>query len=303
MEILRDSAPVVEQISIDEAFLDVSDDPRPGEVVARSLRERHRPDVPAADLVGRRRRTSWWPRSPRRSASPAGLVVVPPGAGSRLPGAAAGGHAVGRGSPHAGAAAGARSPDHRRSGGAARRPDCGRLWGRMAPNLQHGRGAKTIGRWREVGKPGRCRARRHSPRTWPTVRSPPPNAPRELSDEVGARLREAGLAGTTVRLKLRWPDFTTLTRQVRLASADRSRRRDLRRRPRAASRTCGRPGRKVRLIGVGVSHLGDRMRQLGLFDACLAARRTLAGGDRCHPLPLRTRRRAARDTTRERRWA
>src|SRR3989304_63075 len=40
---------------------------------------------------------------------------------------------------------------------------------------------------------------------------------RSLSEDVGQRLREAGLAGTTVRIKVRWPDFTTLTRQTRLA--------------------------------------------------------------------------------------
>ncbi len=39
MEILREGAPLVEQISVDEAFLDVSDDPRPGEAVARGLRD------------------------------------------------------------------------------------------------------------------------------------------------------------------------------------------------------------------------------------------------------------------------
>jgi DNA polymerase-4 len=42
------------------------------------------------------------------------------------------------------------------------------------------------------------------------------NTLRELSAEVGHRLRQAGIAGSTVRIKLRWPDFTTLTRQVTL---------------------------------------------------------------------------------------
>ncbi len=37
-----------------------------------------------------------------------------------------------------------------------------------------------------------------------------------LSESVGRRLRRAGLAGNTVRIKLRWADFTTLTRQITL---------------------------------------------------------------------------------------
>jgi DNA polymerase-4 len=39
---------------------------------------------------------------------------------------------------------------------------------------------------------------------------------KELSYEVGKNLRHEGLAGMTVKLKLRWPDFTTLTRQATL---------------------------------------------------------------------------------------
>ena len=40
---------------------------------------------------------------------------------------------------------------------------------------------------------------------------------RDLSEGVGRRLRQESLNGTTVRLKLRWSDFTTLSRQTTLA--------------------------------------------------------------------------------------
>jgi DNA polymerase-4 len=89
---------------------------------------------------------------------------------------------------------------------------------------------------------------------------------RELSDDVGARLREAGMAGTTVRLKLRWPDFTTLTRQVSLPQPT-DQDGEIYAAARGLFEQVWKPGRKVRLIGVGVANLGDRMRQLGLFDA------------------------------------
>ena len=39
---------------------------------------------------------------------------------------------------------------------------------------------------------------------------------RELSEKVCYRLRQDDFAGTTVKIKVRWPDFTTLTRQVTL---------------------------------------------------------------------------------------
>ncbi len=42
----------------------------------------------------------------------------------------------------------------------------------------------------------------------------------ELSEGVGRRLRRAGLMGGTARLKLRYPDFTTVLRQAKLAPTD-----------------------------------------------------------------------------------
>ena len=39
---------------------------------------------------------------------------------------------------------------------------------------------------------------------------------RQLSEKVGRRLRRKELSGATVKIKLRWADFTTLTRQVTL---------------------------------------------------------------------------------------
>ncbi|MCP4164868.1 MAG: DNA polymerase IV [Chloroflexi bacterium] len=89
---------------------------------------------------------------------------------------------------------------------------------------------------------------------------------RRLAEGVGRGLRRQKLSGVTVRLKLRWPDFTTLTRQTTLASAT-DRDSEI---VRAALRLFDNEwseGRHVRLIGVGVSGLQDGYRQLSLWDA------------------------------------
>ncbi len=86
----------------------------------------------------------------------------------------------------------------------------------------------------------------------------------ELSEQVGRRLRAHNLRGRTITLKLRFADFTTITRSETRAE------------PMAADEQIyttatglleeiklGR--RKVRLIGVGVSNF-EPVRQLGLWD-------------------------------------
>ena len=88
---------------------------------------------------------------------------------------------------------------------------------------------------------------------------------RRLSDGVGRQARKAGLSGSTVKLKLRWTDFTTLTRQVTLDNPT-----DL------DGEICSNAtelfkkhwpeGREVRLIGVALSGFAVPNRQLGLWE-------------------------------------
>ncbi|PTW61475.1 DNA polymerase-4 [Breoghania corrubedonensis] len=78
---------------------------------------------------------------------------------------------------------------------------------------------------------------------------------RRLSEKVSYRLKKAGIAGRTVTLKLKTPDFRTLTRSRQLADptqlADRIFRigREL-----LAGET---DGRRFRLLGIGVADLSD----------------------------------------------
>ncbi|MBN1450321.1 MAG: DNA polymerase IV [Anaerolineales bacterium] len=88
----------------------------------------------------------------------------------------------------------------------------------------------------------------------------------ELSAQVGRRLRKNELAGTTVKLKIRWPDFTTLTRQVTLPG-NTNQDDEIAKTALGLLRKIRRPGQAVRLIGVGVSGLGEPMRQLELWEA------------------------------------
>jgi DNA polymerase-4 len=84
--------------------------------------------------------------------------------------------------------------------------------------------------------------------------------------EVGRQLRKNDLAGKTVKLKIRWPDFTTLTRQITLpTSTDNDD--EIYRTAIKLMKTVRKPNQAVRLIGVGVSGIGAPVRQLSLWDA------------------------------------
>ena len=87
---------------------------------------------------------------------------------------------------------------------------------------------------------------------------------REQAAQVAKTLRHEKLTGSTVRIKLRWDDFTTITRQTTLPiptdqDADIY----------AAALTLLRKVREkrspVRLLGVGIAHLGPPARQMELW--------------------------------------
>jgi DNA polymerase-4 len=262
MAVLRDSAPVVEPLSIDEAFLDVSDDPRPGRLVAETLRQT------IAD--GFSLPTSWGVATNKLVAKtatevgkPAGLIVVPPGEERTFM---------------------ASLPVQM-------------LWG-IGPKARErleGVGIRTIGDlavkdevWLEAhfGPSGielAARARGEDDRPVEESREARSMSSettfsrdvtdgaalrrtlQELSDSVGARLREAELAGTTVRLKLRWSDFTTITRQTSLDQPT-DQDGEIFRAAAGLLERAWKKGRPVRLLGVAVAQLGPKLRQLSLFD-------------------------------------
>ncbi|WP_456406507.1 DNA polymerase IV [Caldithrix abyssi] len=87
-----------------------------------------------------------------------------------------------------------------------------------------------------------------------------------LAEKVGYRLRKKGLKGKTIHLKLRYDNFSTITRNMTISPPTNQTRQivdvalDLFEKNYIS-------GRKVRLVGVGVSGFDDRAaRQTNLFD-------------------------------------
>ncbi len=86
-----------------------------------------------------------------------------------------------------------------------------------------------------------------------------------LSESVGRRLRKKNLKGSTVKLKLRWSDFTTLTRQATLqcpTNADR----EIYNAVKELFNKTWIKGKPVRLLGVGITQFETAARQLDLWE-------------------------------------
>src|SRR6185436_4130677 len=88
---------------------------------------------------------------------------------------------------------------------------------------------------------------------------------REQSAEVARQLRKNELAGSTIKLKIRWPDFTTLTRQTTFNHRT-DQEEEITKAALDLLKSVRKSNQAVRLIGVGVSGLGQPIRQLGLWD-------------------------------------
>ena len=86
-----------------------------------------------------------------------------------------------------------------------------------------------------------------------------------LSEMVGRRLREADFYARTVQLKLRYKDFTTITRAHSLASATQLDT-EIFEQIRALFRSNWKRGNEVRLLGVQVSSFSTQAAQMDLLD-------------------------------------
>lgn len=218
---LRVLTPLVEQLSIDEAFLDVSDVGVPGEILAARLQATIREELGlpcslgvATNKLAAKIATDAGKGSARAGASPNALCVVPAGAEAAflapLPARALWG--VGPRTAERLAAMGVRT-----IGDLAAYPeaDLARRFGKYGHDLaRHARGideraiqtshvAKSLSKEttfaRDVSDEERLRQ---------TIQT--------QAAEVSRSLQRKGMSGATVTLKLRWPDFVTITHQKTL---------------------------------------------------------------------------------------
>ncbi|MCC6188078.1 MAG: DNA polymerase IV [Anaerolineales bacterium] len=255
--------PLVEQISIDEAFLDMTGDPRPGGAVAERLKHRIRAEVglPSSFGVAANKLVA---KIATNVGKPDGLIVVPPGQEAAflapLPISMLWG--VGPKTQARLAELGMRTIGDLAAWPA---PDLEQRFGAAGLDLaRHARGQdeRPVTPEREAKSISKEVTFARDVVDLETLR----RTLRELADQVAGNLRRNGLAGRTVKLKLRWPPFETITRQTTLSQPT-----DLEDEIFGAAYALfqaawGR-GRLVRLIGVGVSGLQTPARQLGLFAA------------------------------------
>lgn len=88
---------------------------------------------------------------------------------------------------------------------------------------------------------------------------------RDLSGQVGRRLRKDDLAGQTIKIKIRWPDFTSLTRQITQLNPI-NQDDEIYKTALELFQKARPAGKAVRLIGVGVSGFKSATHQLSLWD-------------------------------------
>jgi nucleotidyltransferase/DNA polymerase involved in DNA repair len=266
MEILGRFTDLVEPVSIDEAFLDVTGSARAlgsGETLARKLKQTIQDETRLTASVGVAA-SKLVAKVASDVNKPDGLTIVPPGTEAEF-----------------------LAPLPVR-----------RLWG-VGPKLEESLaklGVTTIGQLaaldparleRRVGTHGhdlQRLARGEDARDIPresvgaksigqehTFDSDTSDATRlratllQLSDMVAARLRSSGVRARTITLKYRDEDFRTTTHARTLKRATDSGNELFRLAQQLFAEVHGR--KRVRLLGVSASHFGDQAPQLGLFDA------------------------------------
>ena len=279
MERLGKLTPLIEQISIDEAFLDITDLVDPPERIARGLQAGIRDELHLPSSIGiapnklvAKIATEVGKKAAKGDKPPFGLMVVPPGKEAEFLSPLPADMLWGVGPK---TAARLSELGIHTIGDIARWPEAElvRMFGENGRDMaKHAKGQddRSVVTEREIKSISQevtfSRDVRDDKSLEKTLI--------DLSAEVGRRLRRNELAGTTVKLKIRWPDFTTLTRQVTLPSTT-DQDNEIAETALGLLRKIRKSGQAVRLIGVGVSGLGRPVRQLELWETGTEKERAL----------------------------
>ncbi len=279
MEILHEYTGLVEQISVDEAFLDVTDLPEDGESIARKLQAEvlQKTGLPcsigvAANKLVAKIATDAGKARSKGDSYPRAILVVPPGKEAEflapLPTRAMWG--VGPKSESQLANAGLRT-----LGDIAQKtkPELERLLGKYGLELYdrvRGIDDRPISLEHE--------AKSISQETTFSKDTTDPLVLRrtllDLSSHVAYNLRKEGYSAKVVRLKIRWSDFSTHTRQVSMAQPT-DQDGVIFSTVETLLKGVWEVGRPVRLIGVGGADLVETSHQLSLFETSTEKERRL----------------------------
>jgi len=90
---------------------------------------------------------------------------------------------------------------------------------------------------------------------------------RYLGERVGSKLRQRGMQARCITLKLRYADFTTITRSHSLPQAGDTDQTIFDTGLKLLKKTLSQEKQPVRLIGIGVSNLTEPGRQLDMLDS------------------------------------
>ena len=272
MDRLRALTPLVEQISIDEAFLDVTDLPEPIESLAHRLQDGIRQDLGlpcslgiAGNKLVAKIATDVGKMSAPKGESPNAITIVPVGQEADflapLPITMLWG--VGPKTAEKLAALNITT-----IGELAQHPeiDLVRRFGKIGYHLSLR--AKGIDprpivvehEAKSISQEGTfSRDLRDAEKLRQTLR--------QQAEKVARRLQKSGLTARTVKIKLRWADFTTLTRQTTPGKTFNDAETIIHHALELFERVWEGAGRPpVRLIGVGVSGLEKPHQQIGLWD-------------------------------------
>jgi DNA polymerase-4 len=271
MERLNNLTPLVEKLSIDEAFLDVTALRSAPEAIARNLQTQINEELElpcslgvAANKLVAKIANNIGKSKVRGGSPPNAITIVPPGTEAAFLASLPIRELWGVGPKTADKL---KRMGIKTIGDIASHPasDLIRRFGKHGADLhRHAQG--TDNRPVETGHESRSISKEITFSQDTNHRAQLLDTLRHLADGVGRQLRKEGFAGSTVRIKLRWSDFSTITRQITLpqpvTTDDEIFTAAVRLFEEAWSSR-----QRIRLIGVGVSGLDTARRQLSLWDA------------------------------------